>query len=209
MTDFVDGEALRSWCLRHQIAYSVQAQAQFGRYLDLLHRYHGQVNLVGYRTTAEIIEGLFIDSLQLLRLGTLPGPLLDVGTGAGFPAIPLKIVCPDLEMILVEPRTKRYAFLQLVRRELGLDGLEVCQAKIESMRVPPLGFAVSKAFAPIREWLSMARPWALQGAQIGCFASRDDWLDAQAFVAARYEVLGIVDENSRIYARLAAHTVAA
>jgi len=74
----------------------------------------------------------YIDCMIVGQLWKLPSPLVDVGTGAGFPGVPLKILNPALKMILAEPRPKRIIFLNEVIQELGLKDVEVFEHKVVS-----------------------------------------------------------------------------
>jgi len=88
--------------------------------------------LVGSDDPAWIVENLFLDSLLFLRV--LPTPvrsLLDLGSGAGLPGIPLKIVLSDLHVVLVESRRRRASFLSAVVRELALADVRVIAERVE------------------------------------------------------------------------------
>ncbi len=192
---------LHAWCDDVKLPWPEDASWRFEKYVTLLE--HGQqlTNLTGFSTPETLVEGLFVDSLQILRTGYVRGPLIDVGTGAGFPAIPIKILNPDLDVILVEPRTKRYAFLRMVERELSLSHLTIHKSRIEQVCVPDkLGLAISKAFAPLQDWLEIARPWAEKGADVACLVSVDDWnhVDLKG-----YHVRHVLEDNKRIYAVVA------
>ncbi|MBR4985562.1 MAG: 16S rRNA (guanine(527)-N(7))-methyltransferase RsmG [Proteobacteria bacterium] len=196
---------LQTWCLTHDIPFPDDALARTACYLDRLLHYQKQTNLTGFSTPEDIVRNLCIDSLQILRTAQIRGPLLDVGTGAGFPAIPIKIIHPDMEMILVEPRTKRYAFLRLVERELGLENIRIYKSKIESVPIPAaLGTAISKAFMPLPDWAKYALPWAQNGARIACLVSRADW---QAFapeiLGMGYAITGCIESGEHAYLVLA------
>jgi 16S rRNA (guanine527-N7)-methyltransferase len=95
------------------------ARAQLAQYLDLVARWNGKVNLTAARTPAERVA-----QLVLPVIGAAPwvrGPrLLDVGSGNGSPGVPLSVLRPDVQVTLLEPRTRRWAFLREVVRELGL-----------------------------------------------------------------------------------------
>ena len=200
-------ERLKFWCSVHQLEWPLDATSQFETYFRLLMHYQKQTNLTGFSHADDLVNQLCIDSLQILRLGQIPSPMLDVGSGAGFPAIPIKILQPDLDMILVEPRTKRYAFLRRVEDELHLNKITVLHSKIESAHLPPsIGMAISKAFMPILDWLSLATPWAKNGTQIACLVSKSDWLSAQTQIEkSGFKTTGIINENNRVYAILSLH----
>ena len=79
-----------------------------------------------------MVQKHYVDCVLVAKMlgWKLPSPLLDIGTGAGLPGIPLKIACPDAELILSEGRHKRIAFLHEVVKALGLRGIEIHEGKI-------------------------------------------------------------------------------
>lgn len=166
---------LEAWCHKQGLDWNDRAAARFERYLSLILRYQAQTNLTGFATAQALVDGLMIDTLMLLRIFVPQGPLVDVGSGAGVPAIPIKILYPDLEMHLIEPRTKRYAFLSLVVRELGFDGMHLHHGRLEQTPLSGIRTAVSKAFAPPAEWLSLCRNWAQAGACVAGYFSLQDY----------------------------------
>lgn len=104
----------------------------FASYLSLLLRWNRVQSLTAYRKPMEILDKLFLDSLLFLPL--LPAPpsrLLDLGSGAGIPGVPLKIVEPAYELTLAEARRRRTSFLSAVVRELALEGVRVLAGRAE------------------------------------------------------------------------------
>lgn len=95
--------------------------AQFEDYRKLLQEYNKKINLTAIIETDEIYIKHFYDSLIPAFHHEIKGSILDVGAGAGFPSLPLKIVFPDLDVTILEPITKRTNFLQVVTSKLGLD----------------------------------------------------------------------------------------
>ena len=107
---------------------------QFYKYLELLAEWQRVHRLVGSIDPLWIAENLFLDSLLFLK--TLPRgvhDLLDVGAGAGFPGVPLKIMAPELRVTLVEARNRRASFLSTAVRELGLSEVAVLNARAEDL----------------------------------------------------------------------------
>jgi len=105
---------------------------RFTKYLELLLKWQKSQRLVGSTEPGWIVENLLLDSL--LFLPVLPFPLrtlLDLGSGAGLPGIPLKIVLNEVQLVLVESRRKRVSFLASVIRELGLEHARVVGRRIE------------------------------------------------------------------------------
>ncbi len=102
----------------------------FDKYLALLQKWQKSQRLVGSSDARWIVDNLFLDSLLFLRV--LPPTitsLADVGSGAGLPGIPIKIVRPQLRVALVESRAKRASFLSAAVRELGLRNTAVVTAR--------------------------------------------------------------------------------
>jgi 16S rRNA (guanine527-N7)-methyltransferase len=97
------------------------ALARLVLYAELLERWSARHNLVSFATREELVERHIADALAAAGLFPGSGALLDVGSGAGLPGIPLLVACPGWRGTLLEPRQKRWAFLKLVIRELGLD----------------------------------------------------------------------------------------
>ncbi len=96
-------------------------------YLSELIRWNRTVNLTSIIDPREIIIKHFVDSLVALTVIDFPhrATLTDIGSGAGFPAFPLKIVRPDLRVTLIEPNRKRDAFLRSIAGQLGLEGVTI------------------------------------------------------------------------------------
>lgn len=102
------------------------------RQLDLLWRFHlllrrhtEEYDLTRLRSFRDIVVKHYIDCMIVPTLIELPSPLLDIGTGAGFPGIPLKIIRPECEIILAESRSRRVEFLEQAVKELGLRGIRI------------------------------------------------------------------------------------
>lgn len=106
---------------------STSQLAQFVKYAQLLQDWNNRVNLTSILEDQKIIDLHFLDSLNLANFVDLTQPLTltDVGSGAGFPAIPLKIKYPQLRIILIEVNLKKIDFLQAVIDELDLENIEI------------------------------------------------------------------------------------
>ena len=163
MNDSQSQEILEEGLGAMSITLDGQARERLVTYCRELLRWSAKINLVAKAPLREIWETHFLDSLSLLRVLPPPGsaqqPLLDIGTGAGFPGLALKAVRPELPVILVEPRQKRVSFLRHIIRTLGLKEIEVLCGRLEknSAEVDGRTLAVplitSRAFTNIGEFL--------------------------------------------------------
>ena len=111
---------------------------QLARYRDLLIEWNQRFNLTAMKTGAEIDRWLIGDSLRMLpivdqMLARPDAQLIDIGTGAGFPGLALKIARPDLRVTLVESTGKKVTFLQAVIDDLGLTGVQAVHARAEEL----------------------------------------------------------------------------
>ena len=100
-------------------------------YLGLLLRWNEKINLTSIRDPADGVRRHFGESLYLGRAAELSGRLLDIGSGAGFPGLCLKILCPGLSVTLLEPVAKKRGFLKEVARVCGMSGGEVRRERLE------------------------------------------------------------------------------
>lgn len=106
--------------------------AQLAAYFALLVRWNRRINLTSVRRPEEIAVRHFGESLFLVKLlRPETGLLVDVGSGAGFPGLPIRIACPALTAVLLEPTTKKTAFLKEVIRHCQLDRMEARAERLE------------------------------------------------------------------------------
>lgn len=104
---------------------------QFLHYYELLIKKNQVMNLTAITEFNDVVLKHFLDSLMICKLQKLEGKLIDVGTGAGFPGVPLKIIYPDLQIVLLDSLNKRVQFLNEVIRELGLKNIEAVHGRAE------------------------------------------------------------------------------
>lgn len=114
---------------------SSTALQQLAVYLELLVAWNRRIRLTGLREPRRLVRELFGESLFLARRIPLQGWLVDVGSGAGFPGLALKLAAPDLEVTLVEARTRKCAFLKEVARRCGFTKVEVVGRRLQEWAV--------------------------------------------------------------------------
>lgn len=145
-------------------------KAQFCKYLNLLLNWQKVTRLVGSSEPVWIVERLVLDSLLFLRV--LPPrfrSLVDIGSGAGIPGIPLKIVRPDCRVVLVESRRRRASFLAMAIRELRLEDSQVINARAEEVVSTMAGCfeaAVMRCAGVVREVAPVALEFLAPGGMV-------------------------------------------
>ena len=115
---------------------------QYERYFELLVEWNEKINLTAITDKEEVYLKHFYDSIAPILQGLIenqPIRLLDIGAGAGFPSLPMKILFPELDVTIIDSLNKRINFLHLLAEELGLDGVHFYHGRAED-------FAQDKAF---------------------------------------------------------------
>ena len=156
-------EAIRRALGDFQITLSDEQVNYIQQYISILRHWNEKLNLTAIRAPLEILHRHFCESMYAAV--TVPvdsGRLADIGSGPGFPGLPLKILRPELELFLVESSIKKGTFLAEVLRELGLANARVLISRYEELseELAPLDFVCSRAvgeFGPFLEWAASNR----------------------------------------------------
>lgn len=139
---------------------------QFWKFHQLLRRRNADLDLTRLHGFEAMVLKHYVDCALVATLVDLPSPLLDLGTGAGFPGIPLKIVRPDVRLVLAEGRGKRVAFLEEAVRELGLRDVEIVPHRIGTRFETPVRGVITRAVESIPATLARLLPWLAPGARV-------------------------------------------
>ncbi|MDO4483509.1 MAG: 16S rRNA (guanine(527)-N(7))-methyltransferase RsmG [Clostridia bacterium] len=160
--------------------------ARIARYHELLLDWNTRMDLTAVTDEAEMLDRHYVDSLMPLREGiTFSGSLIDVGTGAGFPGLPLAMACPDLSVTLMDAQQKRLTFLQAVIDDLQLTNVTLVHARAEdgghnSAWRGKFDWAVARAVAPLPVLCEYLLPFVKTGGHALCWKgpALDDELTA-------------------------------
>jgi 16S rRNA (guanine527-N7)-methyltransferase len=147
------------------------------RHLVLLAKWNKTINLTAITSPEEMVEKHIVDSLAIARF--VPrGTLLDAGSGAGFPGVPIRVARPDVDVILVDSVQKKVAFLKNLLAELRLGGIRAQAVRLggdpAAEGLPGVHGAVARAFAAPAAWLKLAEPYVLPGGAVLCMLGPRD-----------------------------------
>ena len=148
-------------------APSEQIETQLNSYLDLLVKWNRKINLTSEKIPSEILHRHIFDSLQYARVISPGDQIMDIGSGAGFPGVPLKIVYPSLALTLVESQRKRCSFLEAVVFNLALQNSLVVNERAEKISPKPrVGVVILRAVSDIKTCLDLAVPFLVKGGKV-------------------------------------------
>jgi len=144
------------------------------RYAELVERWSERHNLVRFSSREELVQRHILEALAAAPLLRGSGRLLDVGSGAGLPGVPLLAAHPRWGGVLLEPRQKRWAFLRTVVRELKL-GADVARSRYQDFGdCPPFDLITVRAVGDHRALLGWARSRLVNGGEVVIWTTVDD-----------------------------------
>ena len=188
----IDTEKLSRLLEELNIAVDGYAAQRLDLYAQRLVAWNEKMNLTGITDPDGILEKHFIDSIEPLRFVEIPrnARVIDVGTGAGFPGLPLKIVFPHLKVTLLDSLNKRIDFLNAVIEKTGLTGIETIHGRAEDFAKPGLkreiyDLCVSRAVANLATLSEYCLPYVRIGGEFIPYKSgevADELQDAKSAV---------------------------
>ena len=139
------------------LALTESSLARCKTYVDTLLLWRQRLSLTAAKTVELIVFDHLLDSLHVVPFLKPGFRVADVGSGAGFPGIPLAIVCPDVSFLLLEPRRKRANFLREVARQTRLGNVEVQERRVEDLEVAgALDVVVARAVGSVHDLLALS-----------------------------------------------------
>lgn len=156
-----------------QIDINTETIDKFYKYMNLLLEWNEKVNLTAITKEEDIILKHFVDSLTILKYINKDDSIIDVGTGAGFPGIPLKIIYSDIQITLVDSLNKRIVFLNEVIDKLNLKNIKAIHGRVEEVAKnkdyrEKYDLVVSRAVANMSTLSEYMLPFAKVGGRCIC-----------------------------------------
>lgn len=160
------------------VMLSEEQQNQFYNYMELLLEWNEKLNLTAITDQEQILTKHFIDSLSIAPYINLSDKILDIGTGAGFPGIPLKIALPQNSFTLLDSLNKRINFLNVIIQELKLKNIKAIHGRAEEFNKingerENYEIVVSRAVAKLNVLLEYMLPFVKIGGKCICMKSID------------------------------------
>ncbi len=156
-----------------QINITEKQIEEFYKYMELLISWNEKINLTAITDPDEVIKKHFVDSLTINKYISKESKIIDVGTGAGFPGIPLKILNSDSEITLLDSLNKRLVYLNEVIKELNLEKIQTIHSRAEQAGQNPqyrekFDVSVSRAVAPLNILVEYLLPLTKIGGRCIC-----------------------------------------
>lgn len=153
-------EILIDYLSKNNLEFSLNDIDKFSLYYELLNEYNSKFNLTAITDIEEVQIKHFIDSLASMPYIANGSTVVDIGTGAGFPSIPLAILRPDCHFTLVDSLLKRVGFLNKVINELNLSNVTAIHSRAEDLnKSTRYDVAVARAVAPLNILLEYIAPF--------------------------------------------------
>ena len=192
---------LRDCCEQMGVSLGEEQTQQFMTYLSLLLEWNEKMNLTAITEPREVVLKHFADCLSLVPWVEWKRGMrvIDVGTGAGFPGIPVKLVRPEIELTLLDSLQKRIGFLREVGAELGLEGVEYVHSRAEDGGQNPLyrekfDLCVSRAVANLSVLAEYCLPFVKVGGRLAALKGPDATVEAAEAAGALAKLGGSLVE---------------
>jgi 16S rRNA (guanine527-N7)-methyltransferase len=181
---------LCGWAQPLGVALDAEMASKLLRLLDELEQWNRAYSLTGIETPAAMVATHLLDSLA--ASGDLAGArIADLGTGAGFPGLPLAIAHPERQFTLIDGTAKKIRFVTHAVRTLGLSNVEAVHARAESMHpTEPFDTVIARAVAPLPKLAALARPLSRPGTHLLALKGKRPTAELAA-IPSDWELLGV------------------
>lgn len=172
-------DRLREAAKQYGVELSGPQVAQFNRMTELLLEWNEKINLTAIKTPDDVVDKHYIDSLAAHALVGENAVVLDIGTGAGFPGLPLKIAGPGRKVIMIDGTGKKITYVQTVIQELGLENASALHQRAEDTGFQ-FGFGrladvvTARAVAPVDELVKLGQPFLKPGGKLLLYKGVDE-----------------------------------
>jgi len=146
-----------------QLAIDPERLDSLARLAELVAHWGRAINLSGHRSPDAVARGLILDAAAMLSALPRFESFTDLGSGAGFPGLPIAILEPSRQLVSVEARRKRIFFQRAAVRELGIGNVEIRQGRFEELEPRPSSMVVAQAVAAPERVLEWMLPWCEVG----------------------------------------------
>lgn len=179
-------------------AISSTTQDQLIEFVMLLAKWNRVYNLTAVRDLIQMVDRHLLDSLVIRRWlpesvrsdgKGVPGDVMDIGTGAGLPVLPLAMIRPDLQFLSIESNGKKTRFQQQAVLELGIPNVTVVQQRVQEVTAQAR-LVLSRAFTGPEEFLKIAQPLCVSGGMVAIMLGHAEKFPAE--VKPAYELLELV-----------------
>ena len=169
-----DHRLLREGARKFGVTLSEKQVYLFALFLEGLWSWNRRMNITGVMEKREMIIKLLLDPLVAVPYLSSSGALLDIGSGAGIPGLPIKIARPEFEVHLIESKAKKVSFLRDMIRKLGLKGIKAYWGRTEQRTDLPTLFpfydiVTARALAPLEKTCSICSPYLEAGGLLVTF----------------------------------------
>jgi 16S rRNA (guanine527-N7)-methyltransferase len=193
-------ERLREGCRVLGVEVGEGVPAQLFRMMGELLKWNAKVNLTAITAPEEVLEKHFLDSLAVLPEVEGAASMLDVGAGAGFPGLPLRVARPGLAVTLVDTVGKKVSYLKAVIAGMGLTGAKGVHAraegKPEAEGLPRAERVICRAFMDLPDWLKLAPAYLAPGGRVVAMLGK---AQPEAELQARAAEQGLKVVSARAY----------
>lgn len=193
-------EQLQQGCRTLGVSVGAELAPRLLQLMNELLKWNAKVNLTAITAPDEVLEKHFLDSLAVLPEVEGAASLLDLGAGAGFPGLPLKLARPALAVTLVDAVGKKVGFLKATIAALGMKEARGLHARAEGHpeqeRIPRAELLIARAFMDLPDWLDLAPAYLLPGGRVVAMLGK---AQAEAELQARASERALRLVSSRQY----------